>query len=43
MLDSPGIVPDPARLAYEKLIKLEPQRPEPRFWLALADTLRACS
>ncbi len=36
VLASDGIVTEPARLAYEKLIKLEPQRPEPRFWLALA-------
>ena len=31
-----GVVTEPARLAYEKLAALEPQRPEPRFWLALA-------
>jgi cytochrome c-type biogenesis protein CcmH len=31
-----GIVTEPARVAYEKLGKLEPQRPEPRFWLAFA-------
>lgn len=36
VLASDGIVTEPARLAYEKLLKLEPQRPEPRFWLALA-------
>jgi len=31
-----GVVTEPARLAYEKLAALEPARPEPRFWLALA-------
>jgi cytochrome c-type biogenesis protein CcmH len=31
-----GIVTEPARLAYEQLARLEPKRPEPRFWLALA-------
>lgn len=31
-----GIVTEPARLAYEKLAKLVPDRIEPRFWLALA-------
>jgi len=36
VLASDGIVTEPARLAYEKLTRLEPQRPEPRFWLALA-------
>lgn len=36
VLAKDGIVTEPARKAYEKLHKLEPQRPEPRFWLALA-------
>jgi cytochrome c-type biogenesis protein CcmH len=31
-----GIVGEEARVAYEKLRALEPGRPEPRFWLALA-------
>lgn len=31
-----GIVTEPARIAYEKLAKLEPERIEPRFWLTLA-------
>ena len=31
-----GIVTETARLSYEKLAKLEPARPEPRFWLAVA-------
>lgn len=36
VLANDGIVAEPARAAYEKLIKLEPTRIEPRFWLALA-------
>jgi len=36
VLDNDGIVTEPARLAYEKLAALEPSRPEPRFWLAVA-------
>ncbi len=36
VLANDGIVTEPARLAYEKLVKLEPARIEPRFWLALA-------
>ncbi|MFM9941907.1 MAG: c-type cytochrome biogenesis protein CcmI [Hyphomicrobiaceae bacterium] len=36
VLATDGIVNDTARQAYEKLHKLQPQRPEPRFWLALA-------
>lgn len=36
VLANDGIVTEPARLAYEKLVKLEPKRIEPRFWLALA-------
>jgi cytochrome c-type biogenesis protein CcmH len=31
-----GIVGEEARAAYEKILKLEPGRIEPRFWLALA-------
>ncbi|PPD30756.1 MAG: c-type cytochrome biogenesis protein CcmI [Hyphomicrobium sp.] len=31
-----GIVNDVARLAYQRLRTLEPERMEPRFWLALA-------
>ncbi len=36
VLANDGIVIEPARLAYEKLVKLEPGRIEPRFWLAMA-------
>jgi cytochrome c-type biogenesis protein CcmH len=36
MLANDGIVTDEARTAYEKLLKLEPGRVEPRFWLAMA-------
>jgi cytochrome c-type biogenesis protein CcmH len=36
VLAADGIVGEEARLAYEKIGKLEPGRPEPRFWLALA-------
>jgi cytochrome c-type biogenesis protein CcmH len=31
-----GIVSEEARAAYERLASLEPGKPEPRFWLALA-------
>jgi cytochrome c-type biogenesis protein CcmH len=31
-----GIVTEEARAAYEKILAIEPGRPEPRFWLALA-------
>lgn len=31
-----GIVNEPARIAYEKLLKLEPQSLEPQVWLAVA-------
>jgi cytochrome c-type biogenesis protein CcmH len=31
-----GLVTDEARAAYEKILKLEPGRVEPRFWLAVA-------
>lgn len=31
-----GIVSEDARGAFEKLARLEPDKPEPRFWLALA-------
>lgn len=34
--ESDGIVTEPARKAYERLLALEPQHPEPRFWLAVA-------
>ena len=36
MLASDGIVTEEARAAYEKILKLEPGRVEPRFWLAMA-------
>jgi cytochrome c-type biogenesis protein CcmH len=36
VLAADGIVGEEARLAFEKILKLEPKRPEPRFWLALA-------
>ncbi len=36
MLASGGVVTEEARAAYEKILKLEPGRAEPRFWLALA-------
>ena len=36
VLSSDGIVTEEARTAYEKVLKLEPKRVEPRFWLALA-------
>jgi cytochrome c-type biogenesis protein CcmH len=36
MLASDGIVTEEARAAYEKILKLEPRRMEPRFWLAMA-------
>jgi cytochrome c-type biogenesis protein CcmH len=36
VLANSGIVTEPARLAYEKLVKADPTRIEPRFWLALA-------
>src|SRR5689334_21007604 len=32
-----GIVTEPARNAYEKLVALDPARVEPRFWLAVAN------
>lgn len=32
---SGGRIPDEAKVAFEKLLKIEPQRLEPRFWLAL--------
>jgi cytochrome c-type biogenesis protein CcmH len=35
MLAKDGIVTEEARAAYEKILKLEPGRVEPRFWLAL--------
>ena len=36
MLASDGVVTEEARVAYEKILKLEPGRIEPRFWLAMA-------
>ena len=36
VLAADGIVVEEARIAFEKILKLEPKRPEPRFWLALA-------
>lgn len=36
VLAANGMVNEPARLAYERLRVLEPQRLEPRFWLAFA-------
>ena len=36
MLANDGIVTEEARRAYEKLLKLEPDRIEARFWLAVA-------
>ena len=36
VLANDGIVTESARVAYEKLTRLEPGRIEPRFWLALA-------
>ena len=36
VLAADGIVTEAARLAYEKMLKMEPGRVEPRFWLALA-------
>ncbi len=36
ILASDGVVTEEARTAYEKILKLEPKRIEPRFWLALA-------
>ena len=36
MLASDGVVTEEARVAYEKILKLEPGRVEPRFWLAMA-------
>jgi len=36
VLGADGVVGEEARVAFEKILKLEPGRPEPRFWLALA-------
>ena len=36
VLAADGVVTEEARAAYEKILKLEPGRVEPRFWLALA-------
>jgi cytochrome c-type biogenesis protein CcmH len=37
VLASDGVVNETARLAYERLRQQDPSRPEPRFWLAIAD------
>lgn len=37
VLANDGIVTEPAREAYKQLAEMEPKRPEPRFWLAMAD------
>jgi cytochrome c-type biogenesis protein CcmH len=36
VLAADGIVGEEARVAFEKVLNLEPTLPEPRFWLALA-------
>jgi cytochrome c-type biogenesis protein CcmH len=36
VLAADGVVGEEARIAFEKVLQLEPSRPEPRFWLALA-------
>jgi cytochrome c-type biogenesis protein CcmH len=36
VLAADGIVTEEARAAYEKILAIEPDRVEPRFWLALA-------
>jgi cytochrome c-type biogenesis protein CcmH len=36
VLAADGIVTEEARAAYDKILKIEPGRVEPRFWLALA-------
>ena len=36
ILASDGVVTEEARAAYEKILKIEPGRVEPRFWLAMA-------
>lgn len=36
VLAADGIVTEEARAAYDRILRLEPGRPEPRFWLALA-------
>jgi cytochrome c-type biogenesis protein CcmH len=36
VLAADGIVGEEARVAFEKILKSEPGRPKPRFWLALA-------
>jgi cytochrome c-type biogenesis protein CcmH len=35
ILAKDGIVTEEARRAYQKILKLEPERVEPRFWLAM--------
>jgi len=36
VLGADGVVTEEARIAYEKILRLEPGRAEARFWLALA-------
>jgi cytochrome c-type biogenesis protein CcmH len=36
VLAADGVVGEEARLAFENILKVEPGRPEPRFWLTLA-------
>jgi cytochrome c-type biogenesis protein CcmH len=36
VLAADGIVSEEAHLAFEKILRADPGRPEPRFWLALA-------
>jgi cytochrome c-type biogenesis protein CcmH len=36
VLAADGVVGEDARVAFEKILKIEPGRPEPRFWLTLA-------
>ena len=36
VLAADGVVGEEARVAFERISQLEPARPEPRFWLALA-------
>lgn len=37
VLANNGVVVEPARKAYERLLVLDPGRPEARFWLAISD------
>ena len=36
VLAADGVVGEDARLAFEKILRSDPKRPEPRFWLGLA-------